>query len=184
MAVLEITCFIYNKMNILNNILKYVLNNFHNRRILIENGIDTRRLVIAKLDSIFEKSLVEILDIKKINPEIGKTSSLIKNLDEYQYIFGNLIPEMDDKNRFKMDMQKSRVYIFYAMTVIINYFKKNQFEKIDAWNTNVNNLEKISEFYVDYRNNDLDKKINFDDISNYLDIDDDFINKTIEQYYK
>ncbi len=171
-------------MNTTNNILKYTLNNFQNRKLLIEDGITTNKLIIDRFDNIFEKSIFQISNIKKINPEVGKAVSIIKNIDEYQYILGEIIPELGDDNLFKLDMQKSRVYIFCMMQLVIDYLKKNQFQKVVEWNKYTSDmLEEISDFYVDYAKNEFNKKLNFAKISKYFGIDEDFIDQTLKNYY-
>lgn len=177
-------CIFPSNMNITNNILKYTLNNFQNRKLLIEDGITTNKLIIDKFDNIFEKSIFQISNIKKINPEVGKAVSIIKNIDEYQYILGEIIPELGDDNIFKLDMQKSRVYIFCMIQLVIDYLKKNQFQKVVEWNKYTSDmLEEISDFYVDYAKNEFNKKLNFAKISKYFGIDEDFIDQTLKNYY-
>ncbi len=171
-------------MNIQNNIIQYVLSNYRNKRFIVEDGINTSRLIIDKINGIFEKNIFEPSDIKKINPNFAKTISIIKNLDEYQYLLGQAIPELDDNNLFKLDLLKSRIYIFYVTSIIVYYLKNSQFEKIVEWNQYANTLlEKISDFYVDFTNNDLNRKLDFGNISKHFCIDEDFINNTLNSCY-
>lgn len=66
---------------------------------------------------------------------IGRTSTLAKNLDEYQYIVCSEIRSISDINPYKRELQKYRVLIIASFTKLIDILTSLRSDRnLQQWN--------------------------------------------------
>lgn len=117
-------------------ISKSILSNKPCKKLLEHDGITTNNLLLRNPLSPVILNCKNVKGLKEINKEIGNSFNLIKNLDEYQYIICNYIPQLKDTNIFKIKFQKIRILIslyFEKLTTVI--LDKNMITSIiKDWN--------------------------------------------------
>src|SRR5215469_12619591 len=84
----------------------YITNDRKCHKLLSNDGITSPVLTIDKVEGLFEGITVNVKFQKTRFASIGNTSSLAKNLDEYQYIVCREIRSIPDINPYKKDLQK------------------------------------------------------------------------------
>jgi hypothetical protein len=97
----------------------YITNDRKCHRLLSNDGITSPVLTINKVEGLLEGITVNVKFQKTRFASIGSTSSLAKNLDEYQYIVCREIRSIPDINPYKKDLQKYRVLIISAFEKLI-----------------------------------------------------------------
>jgi hypothetical protein len=104
---------------------------------------------------------------------LGISITIIKNLDEYQFLICKYIPDLSDQNIFKFKFQKMRLLIFlfiskFTLTLIEN---RDQSSKIlhDLNKSGNGILKEISELIQLFRNTSTIEKLNFDKSKNLED---------------
>ncbi len=124
------------------------------RKVLEFDGISSKNFLLRDYDN---KVLVNCKDAKGLKnhiPMIGISFTVIKNLDEYQFIICKYIPEIADTNVFKIKFQKIRILIFlfiYKLAKIMMDLNKNTY-LLDEWNALGRSLvTEVSELILEYR---------------------------------
>lgn len=124
------------------------------RKVLEFDGISSKNFLLRDYDN---KVLVNCKDAKTLKnqiPMIGISFTIIKNLDEYQFIICNYIPGISDTNVFKIKFQKIRILIFLFMcklTKIMMELDKNA-HLLDELNALGRSLVlEVSELVLEYR---------------------------------
>lgn len=104
---------------------------------------------------------------------LGISITIIKNLDEYQFLICKYIPDLSDQNIFKFKFQKMRLLIFlfiskFTITLIEN---RDQSSKIlHDLNTSGNGiLKETSELIQLFRNTSTIEKLDIDKSKNLED---------------
>ena len=98
---------------------KYIINDIKCHKLLSKDGITTQDFVIDKIEGLFEGISVNIKVQRSRFSSIGSTSSIAKNLDEYQYIICSEIRSWPDSNLFKKELQKYRIIIMASFAKLI-----------------------------------------------------------------
>jgi hypothetical protein len=131
---------------------------------------------------------------------IGITSSLAKNLDEYQYIVCSEIRSIPDINPYKKDLQKYRVLIISAFAKLIPMLTSLSTDKsLQEWNRFAQILlAQVSETRVKARDNhekydgtnsklmdstSLSKQNQITEVCKFLDISEQEMDKLLEELY-
>jgi len=96
---------------------KYIINDIKCHELLSKDGVTTQDLVIDNVS--FQDISVNIKLQRSRFPSIGSTSSIAKNLDEYQYIICSEIRSLPDSNLFKKELQKYRIIIIASFAKLI-----------------------------------------------------------------
>ena len=105
------------------------------RKLLSEDGITSQYLVVNKLEGLFENVSVNIRLQRLKLPSIGDTVSILKNLDEYQFIICSDIKTMPDINTLKLQLQKYRIAIIASFTKLIPILTVlNSNKDLQEWN--------------------------------------------------
>ncbi|MFY9870432.1 MAG: hypothetical protein WAK17_11980 [Candidatus Nitrosopolaris sp.] len=113
----------------------YITNDRKCHKLLSNDGITSPVLVIDKVEGLFEGIAVNVKFQKTIYASIGSTSSLAKNLDEYQYIVCREIRSIPDINPYKKDLQKYRILIISSFAKLIPILASLRSDKnLQEWN--------------------------------------------------
>ena len=124
------------------------------RKLLAGDGITTAELSVRGMQGIFDSISVDARLMKKTIPAIGETSSIAKNLDEYQFLICSLIPSLPDSNPSKLQLQKYRVAITAAFAKLVSALKEIRQDDLVQWNRHARSLlEETSEAYVKAKSN-------------------------------
>jgi hypothetical protein len=124
------------------------------RKLLAGDGITTPELSIRGMQGIFDPVSVDARLVKKSVPAIGETSSIAKNLDEYQFLICSLIPSLPDSNPSKLQLQKYRVAITASLAKLVAALKEIRQDDLVQWNRHARLLlEETSEAYVKAKSN-------------------------------
>jgi hypothetical protein len=142
--------------NMINEIISNVMLSSSNCYKFSEyDGISSRTFLLKGFD---KKKLIYIKDVKPLRntiPSSGLALTLVKNLDEYQYIACNYIPQLNDDNIFKIKFQKIRILIilfFYRLSQIL--IEKNVSDILDTWIKEATSLlTEISQLVLEFREN-------------------------------
>jgi hypothetical protein len=114
---------------------KYIINDIKCRKLLSKDGITTQDLVIDKIEGLFESISVNVKLHRSRFTSIGVTSSIAKNLDEYQYIVCSEIRSLSDSNPFKKELQKYRIVIIASFAKLIPVLSSPRSDKdLQDWN--------------------------------------------------
>ena len=107
---------------------------------------------------------------EKING-LGISLTIIKNLDEYQFLICKYIPGLSDPNIFKFKFQKIRLLIFlfvYKFTKILNENKGKSHHSLEALNKSGNGiLQETSELIQVFREASDAESFNIDRSKNF-----------------
>ena len=99
---------------------KYIINDIKCRKLLSKDGITTQDFVFDKIEGLFDGISMNIKVHRSRFSSIGSTSSIAKNLDEYQYIICSEIRSLPDNNLFKKELQKYRIIIMASFAKLIS----------------------------------------------------------------
>lgn len=87
-------------------------------------------------------------------PAIGRTASLAKNLDEFQFRICSFVPSLADNDPRKMMLQKYRVAAIAAFARLAAILKEPGHESLVEWNAYAGPLmEATSEAYLKAKSN-------------------------------
>ena len=100
-------------INILANsiISNVVLSSKPCSRLLESDGISSKIFTLRGFDNRKLIGLKDVRPLKNSVPRLGTAINIVKNLDEYLYIVCNYVPNIHDRNFFKIKFQKMRVLI-------------------------------------------------------------------------
>jgi hypothetical protein len=150
--------------NLANNIFStVVLSAKPCNRYLENDGISSRLFLLKDYNN--KNILIKSNDVNKLKndlPLMGKSFTIIKNLDHYQFIMCDYIPELNDSSYFKIKFQKIRILIhlfFINLSKICSKISKGSSSKLEQWNTTANNLLiETSEIILEYRESQNNSK--------------------------
>ena len=112
---------------------KYIINDIKCHELLSKDGVTTQDLVIDNVS--FQDISVNIKLQRSRFPSIGSTSSIAKNLDEYQYIVCSEVRSLPDSNPFKKELQKYRIIIMTSFAKLIPILSSLGSDKdLQEWN--------------------------------------------------
>ena len=168
---------------------KYIINDIKCHKLLSKDGITTQDLIIDEVKGLFEGIWVNIKSQRSLLPSISSASSIVKNLDEYQYIVCSEIGDIPDTNSYKIELQKYRIAIIAAFSKLVSVLLLRSDKELQKWNHFAQILlTEISETRVKIRlqqdkhrniNNDL-LKSTFD----YFDISVSDVDRLLEGIYR
>ena len=101
-------------------IYKYITSGIKCAKILAEDGITTKELVISQLDGLSREMSVNINLLLGKYPNITRTASIAKNLDEYQFLVCREISSIPDFDPLKIQLQKYRVGVIAAFAKLVD----------------------------------------------------------------
>jgi len=178
----------------------YITNDKRCHKLLSSDGITSPVLTIDNVEGLFEGTTVNVKVQKTRFASIGSTSSIAKNLDEYQYIVCREIRSIPDINPYKKDLQKYRVLIISAFAKLITTLTSLSSDKnLQEWNRFAHILlTHVSETLVKARlqhekydstnsktmnSTTLAKQNQIRDVSKFLDIPEQEMDKLLEEIY-
>jgi hypothetical protein len=140
--------------NMINEIISNIVLYSKNCSKLLEfDGISSRVFLLKGFNN---KKLIYIKDVKILRnttPSAGLALTLIKNLDEYQFIICNYVPRLNDDNIFKIKFQKIRILVFlffYRLSQML--MEKKISENLDMWIKEANSLlVEVSQLILEFR---------------------------------
>jgi hypothetical protein len=123
-------------------IYKYITSGIKCTKVLAEDGITTKELVISQLDGLSREMSVNINLLRGKYPNITRTASIAKNLDEYQFLVCREISSIPDFNPMKIQLQKYRVGVIAAFAKLVAVLGDvdNLLAELEKWNSFANSL--------------------------------------------
>lgn len=173
-------------MILLNAIISRLLASYNCSRLLTGDGITTSDLSIKGMQGIFDAISVDARALKKTLPIIGETSSIAKNLDEYQFLLCSLIPSLPDSNPFKLQLQKYRIGIIASFIKLTSALKESQEynSTLVKWNKHAKLLlEGTSETYVKSKSNAKLQLSNNNEAFEFFEVPSDKIDMALKKIY-
>jgi len=138
----------------LNVIMSRLLSSSDCCKLLAGDGITTPELNIKALKGIIDPICLDVKLIRKSVPAIGETSSVAKNLDEYQFLICSLVPSLKDSNPCKIELQKYRIAIAASFAKLVAILREIRPEALIQWNKHAKLLlEETSNAYVKAKSN-------------------------------
>lgn len=114
---------------------RYIINEIKCHKLLSKDGITSQDLVIERIEGLFEGIAVDVKFQRNKVASIGSTSSIAKNLDEYQFIVCSEIRSIPDSNSYKKELQKYRVLIIASFVKLIPILASLTTDKdLQEWN--------------------------------------------------
>jgi hypothetical protein len=123
-------------------IYKYITSGIKCTKVLAEDGITSKELVISQLDGLSREMSANINLLRGKYPNITRTASIAKNLDEYQFLVCREISSIPDFDPLKIQLQKYRVGVIaaFAKLVVILEDADNLSAELEKWNSFANSL--------------------------------------------
>jgi hypothetical protein len=122
------------------------------KKFIIKDGINTDFFLIEKNNGIINEIKFHVISKKKVLLSIGKSISLIKNLDHYQNLICITLPDIPDTNPYKREFQKLRILIIGAFSKLAQIIHLPEVNEIDKWNSmSASLLDTVSNTVVWYR---------------------------------
>jgi hypothetical protein len=123
-------------------IYKYITSGIKCTKVLAEDGITTKELVITQLDGLSREMSVNINLLRGKYPNITRTASIAKNIDEYQFLVCREISLIPDFDPLKIQLQKYRVGVIAAFAKLVAILEDvdNLSAELDKWNSFANSL--------------------------------------------
>jgi hypothetical protein len=153
-------------------IYKYITSGIKCTKVLAEDGITTKELVISQLDGLSREMSVNINLLRGKYPNITRTASISKNLDEYQFLVCHEISSIPDFDPMKIQLQKYRVGVIAAFAKLGAILEDvdNLSAELEKWNSFANSLlVETSETLLKARNKMKKKEGNNNDNNNSSD---------------
>ena len=123
-------------------IYKYITSGIKCTKVLAEDGITSKELVISQLDGLSREMSVNINLLHGKYPNITRTASIAKNLDEYQFLVCREISSIPDFDPLKIQLQKYRVGVIAAFAKLVAILEDadNLSAELEKWNSFANSL--------------------------------------------
>ncbi len=123
-------------------IYKYITSGIKCTKVLAEDGITSKELVISQLDGLSREMSANINLLRGKYPNITRTASIAKNLDEYQFLVCREISSIPDFDPLKIQLQKYRVGVIAAFAKLVAILEDadNLSAELDKWNSFANSL--------------------------------------------
>jgi hypothetical protein len=123
-------------------IYKYITSGIKCTKVLAEDGVTTKELVISQLDGLSREMSVNINLLRGKYPNITRTASIAKNLDEYQFLVCREISSIPDFDPMKIQLQKYRVGVIAAFAKLVAILEDadNLSAELEKWNSFANSL--------------------------------------------
>jgi hypothetical protein len=123
-------------------IYKYITSGIKCTKVLAEDGITSKELVISQLDGLSREISVNINLLRGKYPNITRTASIAKNLDEYQFLVCREISSIPDFDPLKIQLQKYRVGVIAAFAKLVAMLEDadNLSAELEKWISFANSL--------------------------------------------
>ncbi|WP_148687027.1 hypothetical protein [Candidatus Nitrosocosmicus hydrocola] len=152
---------------------KIILSSKPCNKLLEYDGIGSNRLVLREQTGKLMLNCKNVPALKEKISGLGISITIIKNLDEYQFLICKYIPNLSDQNVFKLKFQKIRLLIF----LFVNRFTSALLETRDQISSKLIDLNKsgngilkeTSELIQVFRDTSSAKKFNIDNSKNLED---------------
>ncbi len=168
----------------LNVIISRLLASSGCSRLLSGDGISTPDLSVKGMKGIIDPISVDARLIRKAVPAIGETSSIAKNLDEYQFRICSLVPSLPDANPFKLQLQKYRVAIVASFAKLSATLKEIRPDSLVQWNTYAKLLlEETSDAYVKANSNAKLQVTSHKEAFDFFNVPEDRIDAALRSSY-
>lgn len=152
------------------------------RKLLSNDGMTSPFLTIKAMPGVFETASIDARAARKSMPGIGDACSVVKNLDDYQFLICSLAHSLPDNSPYKLYLQKYRVTIAAAFARLI--FVLNQFDELGDWNRHAKLLlEETSEAYVKAKSNAGLKVCTHTEVFEYFGVPEGAIDAALRAFY-
>jgi len=169
---------------LLNIIVSRLLTGSACRKMLDGDGITTPELSIRGMQGIFDSVSIDVQLARKSIPAIGETSSIAKNLDEYQFRICSLIPSLPDSDLSKLQLQKYRVAITASFAKLATFLKEIRQADLVQWNRHGQLLlEETSEAYVKAKSNAKSQLSSHKEAFEFFGVPEDRIDAALRAAY-
>lgn len=136
------------------------------KKLLEYDGIGSNRLVLREQTGKLMLNCKNVPALKEKISGLGISITLVKNLDEYQFLICKYIPSLSDQSVFKFKFQKIRLLIF----LFVNKFTNTLIETRDQSSSILNDLNKsgdgilkeTSELIQAFRDSSIVEEYNID----------------------
>jgi hypothetical protein len=149
---------------------KIILSTGPCKKLLEYDGIASNRLVIREQTGKLMLSCKNVPALKEKISGLGISITIIKNLDEYQFLICKFIPDLSDKNIFKFKFQKIRLLIFLFAYKLTNAIIRNNSQtsnSLSGLNKSGNGiLQETSELIQVFRESSVAENSNIDKSKN------------------
>lgn len=130
------------------------------RKFIINDGITTDYFLVEEVNGIINQLKFQVSRKKKEILAIGKSISILKNLDYYQYFICVNLPQIADNNPYKLEFQKLRILIIGAFSKLSKIITLSQDNLVEKWNkTSEILLGVVSNAVLSYRSNQSLKNV-------------------------
>lgn len=145
------------KTDLTSSIINHYLNIYDFKKckkLIVKDGINTDLFFVEKDNAVINEIRFHAKTKKKEIISIGKSISIIKNLDHYQNLICINLPQIADNNPYKRELQKMRILIIGAFSKFSKIMSLSQVNLIEKWN-NISAilLNIVSGMMVSYRSN-------------------------------
>lgn len=151
---------------------------------LAADGVTVSDLRIQGLPGIIDAASVGMRSAKKSVPAVGRSASIAKNLDEYQFMICSMIPSIPDSDPHKLQLQKYRVAIVAAFARLSAILKELNAESLAQWNANAGYLlESTSEAYLKAKSNSNLQVASRKEVFEFFDVSEDKLDAALAAFY-
>ena len=148
-------------------IYKYITSGIKCTKVLSEDGITSKELVISQLDGLSREMSVNINLLRGKYPSITRTASIAKNLDEYQFLVCREISSIPDFDPLKIQLQKYRVGVIAAFAKLVAILEDadNLSAELEKWNSFADSLLVVTSETLLKARNKMKKESNNNDVN-------------------
>lgn len=119
------------------------------KRYIIDDGISTKRFSIKKNNRIWEDLSIMIQEHYEKHKFLKKSLSLMKNIDDYQFLICKELPDIPDTEKYKLELQKYRIILILLFKEFIEILKSQRADKVENWNNYTKNvIQIVSEIWI------------------------------------
>ncbi len=168
----------------LNAIISRELEGTGCRKLLSSDGITSPYLTIKDVPGVFEGFSIDARLARKSVPAIGDASSIVRNLDEYQFLLCLLVPTLPDSNPSKLQLQKYRVAILAAFARLAFILREPKQNDLELWVRHARMLlEETSDAYVKVRTNASLQIISHKETFEYFGMPEESLEAALRTFY-
>ena len=143
------------------------------KKLLEYDGIGSNRLVLREQTGKLMLNCKNVPALKEKIRGLGISITIIKNLDEYQFLICKFIPNLSDQNIFKFKFQKIRLLIFLFAHEFTNILIENKGQSsnslVDLNKSGNGILQETSELIQVFRGTQVTDRVNIESSKNIED---------------
>lgn len=159
------------------------------QKFITNDGITTDFFLVKEVNGIINQIKFQVTRKKREILSIGKSISILKNLDYYQNFICINLPQIPDNNPYKLEFQKLRILIIGAFSKLSRIITSSQNDVVEKWNKISDILLSIvSNSVLSYRanqnsKNSQEKKGQYLSLFEFLELDMKKIENALDCMY-